>query len=261
MNRFLQDKVFISTRPKNESKELSALFSQVGATLLELPMIQIQATTLSEKEKQSFLCLSEFQWLVFTSPNGVRYFFQKLKEFEANTDLPDSLQIAVIGDKTEKTLTEFGYSASFKNPGSTGEDFAESFIQKIKNRDTKPNVLLSLGRIARTVVQENLSVCANCTRINVYETTKPDDVDESLLKQIENDNYDLLLFTSPSGINNFLGLNKKNLKNEIRIACIGKTTAKEALENNISPKVVAKESTTLGLFESILNYYKNIKKL
>jgi uroporphyrinogen-III synthase len=255
MNRFLQDKVFISTRPRNESKELAELFSNAGATLLEFPMIEIQAATLSENEKEYFNGLTKFQWLVFTSANGVRYFFKNLKEIQSNTNLPETLQIAVIGNKTEKTLNEFGFSASFKNPGSTGEDFAESFIQEIKNGNTKPNILLALGNIARTVVHDELEKYASCTRINVYETTKPDSINKQVLKQIEDDNYALLIFTSPSGINNFLSLSDSLQKENIRIACIGETTAREARKNNITPKVIAKKSTTLGLFESISNFY------
>ena len=261
MNRFLQDKVFISTRPKNESKELAELFSNAGATLLEFPMIQIHAATLSENEKEYFNGLREFQWLVFTSPNGVRYFFRNLKEIQSNTNLPETLQMAVIGNKTEKTLNEFGFSASFKNTGSTGDDFAESFIQEIKNGDTKPNILLSLGNIARTVIQDKIAEFAVCTRVNVYQTTKPNSLNKQVLKQIEDDSYEMLIFTSPSGMNNFLSLTKGNPELEIRLVCIGKTTAKEAIKNNITPKVIAEESTTIGLFESILNYYKNKKKL
>jgi uroporphyrinogen-III synthase len=261
MNRFLQDKVFISTRPKSESKELAELFTDAGVTLLEFPMIQIQAAPLSENEKEYFKGLTEFQWLVFTSPNGVRYFFKNLKEIQSNTNLPETLQIAVIGNKTEKTLNEFGFSASFKNPGSTGEDFAEYFIQEIKKDDKQPNILLSLGNIARTVIQDKLTEFANCTRINVYQTTKPESFDKQVLKQIENNNYALLIFTSPSGINNFLSLSYSLQKENIRIACIGRTTANEARKDNITPKVIATKSTTLGLFESVSNYYKNIKKL
>jgi uroporphyrinogen-III synthase len=229
--------------------------------LLEFAMIQIQAAPLSENEKEYFKGLSAFQWLVFTSANGVRYFFKNLKEIQSNTNLPETLQIAVIGNKTEKILNEFGFSASFKNAGSTGEEFAESFILEIKNDDTKPNILLSLGNIARTVIQDKIAKYATWARINVYQTTKPDSPDKRVLNQIKNDNYALIIFTSPSGINNFMSLLNTLQKENIRIACIGETTAKEARKNSIVPKVIATKSTTLGLFESVSNYYKNIKKL
>ena len=66
----------------------------------------------------------------------------------------------------------------------------------------------------------------------------------------------MLIFTSPSGVKNFLKLVAKIQPEKIRMACIGETTSKTALENNIIPKVVAKNSSAAGLFESILNCYK-----
>ncbi|NQU52474.1 MAG: uroporphyrinogen-III synthase [Bacteroidetes bacterium] len=262
MNRLLQDKVFISTRPENKSEELAGLFANAGATLLEMPLIKIQGATLSESEKDYFNRLQNFHWLIFTSPNGVRYFFENLTAIQGNLKLPESVQIAVIGNKTEKALNEFGYLAAFKNPGSTGEDFADAFIQKISSNGN-PNILLPLGNIARTVIQDRLAEFANCTRINVYDTTAANLVDSKILEQIENDNYEMLLFTSPSGIENFLNISTEIQTENIRIACIGETTSKTAIKNNIKPKVVAKNSTASGLFESIINYYtkQTIKKL
>ena len=256
MNRLLQDKVFISTRPVNMSEELAGLFSNAGATLLEMPLIKILPSRLTETERNYFIRLQEFKWLIFTSPNGIRYFFENLEEIQGDQQLPESLQIAVIGNKTEKVLNHFGYVASFKNTGSTGEDFADSFIQNIKNNSSKPNILLSLGNIAQTVIQNQLAEYTNCTRINVYQTTTPESVDEKVLQRIENNQYEMLLFTSPSGIENFIKLTNKFKPEKIRIACIGDTTSKTALENNFKPKVVAQDSTASGLFESILNYYK-----
>lgn len=255
MNRLLQDKIFISTRPENSSKELTELFANAGATLLEMPLIKIIPSCLNETERNCFNRLQDFQWLVFTSSNGIRYFFENLNEIHGDQKLPESLQIAVIGDKTEKTLNSFGHVASFKNHGSTGEDFADTFIQKIKS-NSKLNILLSLGNMARTVIQQKLAEFANCTRINVYQTTSTESVDEKIVQQIENDNYEMLLFTSPSGIETFIKIMNKNQAKNIRIACIGETTSNAAIKNNITPRVVAQDSTTSGLFESIVNFYK-----
>jgi uroporphyrinogen-III synthase len=69
--------------------------------------------------------------MILTSSNGVRYFFEILQEVTGNQKLPQNLQIAVIGEKTQKTLAEFGYSAAFVNPGSTAEDFVEPFARQI----------------------------------------------------------------------------------------------------------------------------------
>ena len=259
MDGLLQDKIFISTRPEGQSGELVQLFTKAGATVVEMPLVKIQPARLSTEEKKYFEKLHHFQWLVFTSTNGVRYFFENLQEIQGNHNLPESLQVAVIGNKTEQILNSFGIKAAFTNPGSTGEEFAEYFIQKIQTENSKPDILLALGNIARNVIQNQLNEFATCTRLNVYETKSPEHIDDEMKQLILSDKYEMLLFTSPSGIRNFLKLANEIQPEKIRIACIGETTAKAALENNISPVVVAEKSTVTVLFESVLNYYKNIK--
>ena len=256
MDTLLQDKIFISTRPEGQSGELVQLFTKAGATVIEMPLVKIEPKLLSENEKQYFKHLHNFNWLIFTSTNGVHCFFENLQEIQGNQILPESLQVAVIGNKTEQVLNSFGYKSAFTNPGSTGEDFAEYFVQKIQTENTKPNILLALGNIARNVIQNALNEFANCTRLNLYETKSPDHLDDKAIHLLLSDKYEMLLFTSPSGVRNFLELVGNIQPEKIRIACIGEITAKAAVENNISPLVVAEKSTVANLFESVLNYYK-----
>lgn len=254
MSFLLQDKIFISTRPEGQSDELARLFSEAGATFCEMPMVRIQNAVLTNAEKSYFTLLEKFQWLVFTSPNGVRHFFESLAEIVGNQKLPESLLLAVVGNKTGQVLNNYGYQASFVNPGSTGEDFAEAFIQHIK-KETKPNVLLALGNLARTVIEEQLTNYATCTRINLYETVTPEIKDNNILQLIVDDKYEMLLFTSPSGIDNFQKIAGNIQPEKIRAACIGETTSNAARKYHILPLVVAQKSTSLGLFESVINYY------
>lgn len=255
MGAELKDKNFISTRPANGADELAGLFANAGATLLEMPLIEIFPKPLTTAEIDAISRLEDFQWLIFTSSNGVKYFFENLNRTKT-VQLPATLKIAVIGNKTETVLNDFGYQASFTNPGSTGEDFAAAFAEEIKNIKGKVNILLALGNLARTVIQDKLAEYATCTRINVYETRDKKSLDQKIVEKIENNEYEMILFSSPSGIQNFVNMTNKDLHKKIRIACIGETTAKAAIENNIVPKVVATNSSTLGLFESIVNFYK-----
>ncbi|MFW6310231.1 MAG: uroporphyrinogen-III synthase, partial [Prolixibacteraceae bacterium] len=147
MNQPLKNKTFISTRPAGRSDELTALFEKAGAKVLEMPLIKIQAADFSDPEKKWLQNTEQFQWLVFTSPNGVNYFFEALSAISAKDHIPPSVQIAVIGTKTEKILNKHGHTASFVNPGNTGEDFAEAFGKKLSGQSNRPNVLLALGNL------------------------------------------------------------------------------------------------------------------
>jgi uroporphyrinogen-III synthase len=263
MDRLFTHKIFISTRPEGQSDELARLFAAAGARILELPMIKIQPTILTESEKNQLRQPGNFDWLTFTSPNGVRYFFENMQNLTGSIRLPEHLRIAVIGKKTETTLKDFGYSPSFSNPGKTGEDFADSFTQKIKEENgARPDILMPLGNLAGTLLQERLNPVARCFRINVYETVMPGSVDEIIFQHIREDRYDMIIFTSPSGIYNFLKLKGSINDKTLRVACIGETTFAAARKKGITPLVVASKPTARGIFESIISYYKHqyIKK-
>ncbi len=257
----LQDKIFISTRPAGNSKNLARLFERESAVLLEYPMIETVCKSLSPQEEDELKNIDLFHWLIFTSTNGIIFFFECLKKLTGTSLLPQSLKIGVIGKKTEETLNNFGYQASFKNPGTTSEDFANAFLTILKKSHRVNNIFLSLGNLARTVIEEKINTVANCTRIDVYETISPVHPDKKIKQQIECNNYHMLLFTSPSGLKNFMNLHPSLDTGKLQIACIGKTTANAAESMNIKPVIIAKTSTEAGLFESILLYYKSKKTI
>ena len=261
MTAKLQNKLFISTRPKGQSDDLKHLLAAEGAALLEMPMIEIRYRKPDENEKRLFKNTDQFNWLIFTSPNGVKSFFSILKELEIKT-LPVGIQVAVVGKKTEKVLQTFGYKAAFVNPGNTGEELAAALLQKLKDEKEKPKVLLVLGNLARNVIQDKLSPVADCTRVDVYETVAPEITNNEALEIIRNNNYEMLIATSPSTIQNFMKLNTNIPAANIRFACIGEITAREAIKQGFPPLVVAKDASAEGIVQSIIqSYSKNVQKL
>ena len=250
----LKNKLFISTRPKGQSNELNHLLKNAGAETIDMPLIEIKTAVLTNHESILFNEMEKFQWLIFTSPNGVRNFFEILNEKKIPI-LPITIQIAVIGKKTENVLASFGYSPAFVNPGNTGEDFVKAFIQKIKNISNQPRILLALGNLARTIIQDELSDYADCTRVNVYETAIPDSLEKKTVQRIKDNRYEMLIFTSPSAIQNFMTLINNIPDENIRLACIGETTAREARKQGIQPLVVAEDASAKGIVDSIIQYY------
>jgi len=261
MSAVLQNKLFVSTRPQGQSDELKRLFEAEGAQLVELPLIKIKPLELSKDETAILKSLNRFDWLILTSPNGVRSFFNSLKEHGIES-LPASLQIGVIGKKTQKVLSTFGYEPAFVNPGNTAEEFVAAFIPQIENKSEKPQILLALGNLARKLIQDELKEHATCTSINVYETVMPDSTDEKTLQLIRENRYEMLIFTSPSTIQNFMKLHLNTPAEDLRIACIGEITAREAKNQGISPMVVAEDASAQGIVDAIINHYsKKIKNL
>jgi uroporphyrinogen-III synthase len=256
MDRPLKNKLFISTRPAGRSDEMKNLFESAGAELLEMPLIKIKPISISVEEINLLEKIEQFDWLIMTSANGVQFFFETFNKISEKQKLSAHLKIAVIGNKTQKKLEEYGYSPDFVNPGNTAEDFSEAFLKYLQKEKNQPEILLALGKLARTVIQDALTDIATCTRIDFYTTVLPDTVDQNIMNQIKEDRYEMLIFTSPSGIKNFLKISGLQTPEKLRVACIGEITARTAKENNIGPLVVAEKATAKGLVDSIMNYYK-----
>ncbi len=254
----LKNKLFISTRPKDSSDELTNMLCHNGARVLELPLIKIEAVDISEEEKKYFTQMNQFQWIIFTSPNGVRFFFANLKAQTGSYRLPEEIKYAVIGSKTETVLQNYGYTSSFVNRGSAAEEFAISFLQHIEKDNSKPYILLPLGTLARTVIQDSLKDAAYCIRINMYKTVLPGQMDKNIVQRVKEDRYDMIILTSPSGVQNFMKTFPTINKQNIRMACIGPVTYLEAIESGFNPLVKAQKSSAEGIVESILNYYISI---
>jgi uroporphyrinogen-III synthase len=205
----LKNKIFISTRPLGKSAELECQLKAHGAILLEMPMIEIVPNSLTEEEEKLLLDVSRFQWIVFTSANGIAHFFKLLKKLTGSFALSKKIRIAVIGEKSAFELQHYNQTAHYINRGSTSEEFSFELEQILG--DGKPNVLLPLGNLAGDVIENKLKPIAHVTRIHVYRTEMPESVSKETLNLILNDKYEMIIFTSPSGFTNFHSLAKDRM--------------------------------------------------
>ena len=97
-----------------------------------MPTIEVKPLPLDEFAWQQLKNIESFNWVVFTSPNGLRYFFARLFELQNHYGLPEHLKIGVVGKKTAASLECYGTSASFINLGNTAEDFVVDFFHRGK---------------------------------------------------------------------------------------------------------------------------------
>jgi uroporphyrinogen-III synthase len=254
MGKILENKVFISTRPADQSAELEKLLSEESATLISMPTIEVRPLPLGEFAWQHLKNLDSFNWVVFTSPNGLRYFFARLFELQNHYSLPEHLKIAVVGKKTAASLECYGTSASFINLGNTAEDFVADFFHRVNPGE---HVLFPIGNLARTVIEEKISKKAECTRILFYETVLPEVINIETLNLILNDQYDMIVLTSPSSCNNLLHLiSGKTDPAKLRLVCIGQTTSAEVIRNGLEPLITAGTANSQGIYSAILTHFQ-----
>ena len=105
----LHNKIFISTRAPEAGDTLPDLLAKNGATVLSFPMIEIKPSELTPAGKAKIGHLDSYDWLFFTSRNGVIHFFKQLIDLTGSSELPASLKVAVVGSKTASELEYYGY--------------------------------------------------------------------------------------------------------------------------------------------------------
>jgi uroporphyrinogen-III synthase len=251
MKQPLEHKLIISTRPLSDDDSIKTALVGKGAVVLDFPMIRIVTNELNAEIRTAFANINSYNWLLFTSKNGVDSFFRLLRNYypENVCELP---KIAVIGKTTASEVAKNGYKPEFISAGNTSEDFIAGLQSRITNND---KILLALGELADTKIEKILAA-GNLTRINVYRTIGTDTNSAEMIQRIRRDEYDLLVFTSPSGFRNFVKvMDGNNCKNNFRIACIGKTTEKTVLSMGYTPLIVSAKSGGDFFSAEIENYF------
>ena len=219
------------------------ILTKFGATLYHFPMIEI-----AEKFDKKPFNLSDFDYYIFTSKNGVNSFFNLdfVKEKKINT--------FCLGEKTKIALLENGVEPIFVS----NESYSENLITELLDNQMVVNkrVLLVLGNLADNRIQKALSSICNVNRLDVYNTTLVTKKKENITNLLENKST-ISIFTSPSSFqafNNLYDLKKTNL------VSIGTTTSEAIKSSGYVPKITSDEQTYYGISKAIINYYetKNI---
>lgn len=250
----LKGKRIISTRPLEISDDLPNILKDCGAEVIALPMIELLPSILTEDERYSLANLADYNWVFFTSKGGVSSFFKQLIEVNGDTTLPKQLQIAVIGEKTALELEYYGYKASFISSGNNSEEFITEFKSTLDLKNQ--NLLFILGNLANDYLIDQMKQGNNVKRINTYQNNCPSKIDSSILNHLKTNEYDLIVFTSPSTFNNLIKFIDHDVLKTLKIASIGSTTSKAITNAGLKPLLTASQSSTDGLKAAILDYYK-----
>lgn len=251
----LSNKIIISTRPLYEEDSIKGYITEKGGLVLDFPMIEIADPEISEEIKSKILSIHNFQWIVFTSKNGVIYFIKLLHQLGLSLESLSDVKFAVVGKITAKELAKNNIAPFLISSGNTSQDLLDELLTKVKPNE---KVLLSLAELADDTLEKGLENLAFATRLNAYRTIQPSDYAEEIIERIRHNTYDMILFTSASGVQNFNRImEKEGIKSDFRAACIGTTTQKEMLKYNYTPIFVSSRSNGGTFAKELEQYFEN----
>ncbi|MFE7063104.1 uroporphyrinogen-III synthase [Sutcliffiella sp. NPDC057660] len=241
----LADKRILITRSKEQASYFSKQVQKLGGTPLEVPLIQFSLPDNKEEVSAELEdAAAHYDWLVFTSVNGVNHFFDLHTE-------PLTNKIAAVGSKTKEALAERGYETKLVPSSYSAENLIEEISHRLDpERDT---LALIQGNLARPVLREELlRLGYNVKQITVYEN-KPISLTKEDREAVVQQDLDLITFTSPSTVHNF---KKAFGLLDVPVAVIGPITEQAAVQAGFTVAVNPEVYTIDGLMKEIITYFQ-----
>ncbi|PAB60846.1 uroporphyrinogen-III C-methyltransferase [Anaeromicrobium sediminis] len=248
-------KKVLVTRTRKQASRLSEKLEGLGAETVEFPTIEIKRPDDFKEIDKDMKKMDTYDWIIFTSVNGVNSFFERMKALKMDIRHMGQGKICAIGPATKDALEEKGLIVEYMPDVYRAEAIVELIKDKIKPGE---KVLLPRADIARTVLIEELKkLGAQVTNMAIYETIVPDSKREELIDTLQNNNIDIITFTSASTVRNFitiLGEENKGLLKDSKLAMIGPITADAAKDLGLTCHIEADKYTIDGLVKAIRNY-------
>ena len=251
-------KTIMVTREKEASSEFAELLGSCGARTVEFPTIEIKPIRDTKEQQLSVKNLEDYDFLVFTSVNGVSNYFDVLASHGKDSRELKGKKIIAIGEKTSEELLKYNLTPDYMPAVYTAEGII-SLAGKLDLDGRK--ILIPRALVARELLPETLrAMGAEVEVLCVYETLVPGYSEQELdtiKEEFSGAGIDLVTFTSSSTVTNFFSLLGKDprLFGKTGFACIGPVTAATLLGCGFTPSVTADIHTARGLKEKILDLY------
>lgn len=250
-------KGIVITRPEKQADDLAVLLEREGARAIHFPAIKITPPQDLRGLDAALDKLDTYNWLIFTSANGVQYFFARLLELNKDIRELKGIKICCIGPATAKQITSRGLKVDLVPEKFIAEGILKSFDQMNLQGQ---KILLPRAAEARDILPEGIKKTgAAVDVVTVYETVNSGKKKEELEKLIKADEIDVITFTSSSTVTNFLKIMGKDFSfpPQVKVACIGPVTEATARKAGLNVDIRQEEYTMDGLVQALVKYFKN----
>ena len=243
----LQGKRILLTRPLQQSAAWAQNLSAAGAIPIIFPLISINSITPDTSVIHAIEQLDNYDYIIFTSVNGARYFIDLLNDDQKH--ILRQKQIAVVGIATAKYLEENGITIAFIPDTYTAIELANYIPITGIEKCLIPTTATARENLPQLLREKG----AELDIINVYSNTPRND-GAIELAHLFNKGIDIITFASPSAIQGYVNLIGETAP-ECIIACIGPVTAEKAQKYGWQVDIIANTHTAEGLSHAIKTYY------
>jgi len=244
----------VVTRAREQASPSASLFEEMGARVMQFPTIAISPLKDWAEVDDAVLRISEYEWLIFTSANGVRFFRERMEALGRDSRAFSGVRIAAIGPATADAVHAMGINPDFVPDSYVAESVADGLM----NRGIK-SALLPRAREAREVLPERLRAFgARVDVVPVYETMPSSEGREAVLEALEAGRIDCVTFGSSSTVRNFFASVSPELMKQhpqVKLAAIGPVTAQTLRKYGFEPDVMPAEYTVPALADAVCSAF------
>ncbi|MCD7735576.1 MAG: uroporphyrinogen-III C-methyltransferase [Lachnospiraceae bacterium] len=251
------------TRPKELISETAAKLRAKGAEVLELPAIRTERIPDNKRLAQAFARLSVYQWIVFTSPTGVRIFFEEMADREIDCRVLGGVKFAVIGNGTRKALAERGFYADLMPEIFDAAHLGKALAEAAKMNDRSgasemKRILIPRAAAGSQELIEEIGDAFSVDDVPTYETLTETDFYVDLKKEFAEGTIDYAMFTSASTVRGFAAATPGLDYARVRAVCIGRQT--EAAAASLGMHTFTAEQASIdSLIERLCQAVENRK--
>ncbi len=257
--RPLFGKRILVTRATDQAGVFSHLLEGYGAQVLECPTIVVTPPESFAALDEALHALNDYDWLIFTSVNGVKYFFERLFELGFDSRALGSCRVAAVGSKTSEALANHGIRPDLLPSGFHAEGLVEKFAEQ---GVAGQKALYPKADRARDVLPRGLAALGMEVVVPVaYRTAIPDSLSAEALEALEERRVDCVTFTSSSTVSNLATLLGENrlihLLRGVAVASIGPVTSATCRELGLRVDLEPEKSTIEALTDAIVTQYSS----
>ena len=261
LNWFMQQPLFgkniVVTRDVPGNIDFADKIIRRGGNPIKFPTIKIKPLTQKNEFLRTLAKITEYDWIIFTSGNGVTIFFETIRSLGKDARIFGSTKIAAIGGKTADKLSEFGIQADFVPGVFTSKELGRQLIAHTNLKDKK--ILLLRSKIASNELVELLQKAgAEINDVAIYTAQQEKNDNRWLIEEINKGRIDWLTFASPSSVDGFFAGIPRDLVNSanVKVVSIGPVTSERLKNLGVNVDITAVEHTLDGLIDAIEQMYK-----
>ncbi|KAF0095460.1 MAG: uroporphyrinogen III methyltransferase / synthase [Puniceicoccaceae bacterium 5H] len=254
----LRGRRIVVTRHAEGNGRLAARLEELGAETLELPLIQIESDVDRLTAGDIFREIGHYEWIVFTSANGVRYFFETF--FEAFEDIRSLgiMRIAAVGEGTARKIRELHLKVDLIPEEANGDSLAKALADE-QTLDNLRVLVITGNRNREDLVQKLNEERAIVDTFQVYKTELTDLQDHPAAARFRAEGADALIFASSSAVKSF-GEQAQYLKlasgaKVPQLCSFGPVTSQTMRQAGIPVALEAEESSLDGMVQALVEHF------